>query len=138
MHPRNPPSPVTGLQPMPNAMPAPFQKKASAIDVRLPPSRRTPSRAAYQSARGRRSIWSTPKAGLALVGRWLALAPSDERRLDALREAGSSLAALVREGKIAKSDAVDRCMDAALAYDLIGTYGACAVEKLVGDEFKDV
>jgi hypothetical protein len=116
----------------------PHQREASAIAAHLPPSRRPLRQVAYRRARGRRSIWSTPESGLALVGRWLALAPSEARRLDALQEAASSLNSWVREGKIAKCDAVDRCVNAALSYELVDAYGLVAIESLIGEEFNRV
>jgi hypothetical protein len=53
---------------------------------------------------------------MALVGRAVALAPDDQRRREALRQDAHVLAALVREGEIFKRDAIDRILNAGLAF----------------------
>lgn len=104
----------------------------------LPPVRRLPGRAVRQHARGNRGpTWSCTEAALAFVGRAVALAPSDERRLDALRERARALAALVRDGEIAKAEAVDRCWEVADAYGVIDFTGLATVESMLGKEFGD-
>jgi hypothetical protein len=55
---------------------------------------------------------------LALVGRAVALAPDDQLRPDALREDARVLAALVRDHEIPKSDAVDRILNAGIAFGI--------------------
>ena len=53
---------------------------------------------------------------MALVGRAVALAPDDQRRREALRQEAHVLAALVCDGEILKRDAVDRILNAGVAF----------------------
>jgi hypothetical protein len=55
---------------------------------------------------------------MTLVGRAVALAPDDQHRRDALREDARLLAALVRENEILKPDAVDRILNAGIAFGI--------------------
>ena len=55
---------------------------------------------------------------MALVGRAVALAPDDQLRRDALREGARVLAALVRNHEIIKPDAVDRILNAGIAFGI--------------------
>jgi hypothetical protein len=55
---------------------------------------------------------------MALVGRSVALAPDDQHRSDALRESARVLALLVRDHEILKPDAVDRILNAGIAYGI--------------------
>jgi hypothetical protein len=55
---------------------------------------------------------------MALAGRAVALAPDDQHRPDALREDARVLAALVREHEILKTNAVDRILNAGIAFGI--------------------
>jgi hypothetical protein len=85
----------------------------------LPPLRRSPNRVACQRARYFRGpTWSCAAWAMALVGRAVALAPDDQHRLDALREGARILATLVRDHEILKPDAVDRILNAGIAFGI--------------------
>jgi hypothetical protein len=85
----------------------------------LPPPRCSPNRAACQRARYFRGpTWSCAEWAMALVGRAVALAPDDQHRPDALREGARVLATLVIEREILKPDAVDRILNAGLAFGI--------------------
>ncbi len=53
---------------------------------------------------------------MVLVGRAVALAADDRGRREALREDARSLAALVREREVSKADAIDRIVNAGIAF----------------------
>jgi hypothetical protein len=85
----------------------------------LPPPRRSLNRAARQRARYFRGpTWSCAEWTMALVGRAVALAPDDQRRRDALRVDARVLAALVRDHEILKPDALDRILNAGIAFGI--------------------
>ena len=85
----------------------------------LPPARRSPNHAALQRARFFRGpTWSCAELAMASVGRAIALAPSDQHRAEALREDARALAALVRDHEIPKPDAVDRILNAGIAFGI--------------------
>jgi hypothetical protein len=82
-----------------------------------PPSRRAPTRTAWQHARsGRGPTWSCAEAALVLAGRAVALAADEEGRIEALRDDARVLAALVREREISKPVAADRILSAGIAF----------------------
>jgi hypothetical protein len=66
-----------------------------------------------------------------LVGRGIALAPNDETRLEALRQDARILAALVRESEISKPDAVDRILNAGVAFGIFDS----AICEILNSEF---
>jgi len=68
---------------------------------------------------------------MALVGRALAAASDDESRLTALRQNARILAALVREGEILKPDAVDRVLNAGVAFGIVDS----AIYEILNSEF---
>jgi hypothetical protein len=85
----------------------------------LPPPRRSPNRAAWRHARYYRGpTWCCAEWAMALAGRALALASDDQHRPAALRKDALVLAALVREREIAKRDAVDRVLNAGIAFGI--------------------
>ena len=88
-----------------------------SVSIFLPPPRREPSRAAWRLARYYRGpTWSCAEAAMALAGRAVALAPDDRGRREALREDARILAALVREREVSKAAAVDRILNAGIAF----------------------
>jgi hypothetical protein len=90
-----------------------------SIAVYLPPARRAPNRVARRNARHLAGpSWSCAKAAMTLVGRAVALAPDDQQRREALREDARALAVLVREREIPKPDAVDRILNAGVAFGI--------------------
>ncbi len=98
----------------------------------LPPHRRVPNYTARQHARYFRvPTWSCAQWAMALVGRALALAPDDQHRLDALREGARVLAELVREHEIPKPDAVDRVLNAGIAFGIAES----AINEILHSEF---
>lgn len=85
----------------------------------LPPTRRTPKRDAWRRARFFRGpTLSCAEWAMALVGRAVALAPDDHHRPDALREDARVLAALASDHEIPKRDAVDRILNAGIAFGI--------------------
>jgi hypothetical protein len=68
---------------------------------------------------------------MALVGRAVALAPDDLRRREALRQDAHVLAALVCEGEILKRDAIDRILNAGVAFGV----GDSAIYEILSSEF---
>jgi hypothetical protein len=89
------------------------------LTISLPPPRHSPNRAARQRARYFRGpTWSCAEWAMALVGRAVALTPDDQHRPDALREGARVLAALVRDHEIHKPDAVDRILNAGVAFGI--------------------
>ena len=68
---------------------------------------------------------------MALVGRGVALAPDGQRRREALRQDAHALAALVREGEILKPDAVDRILNAGVAFGVADS----ATYEILNSEF---
>ena len=85
----------------------------------LPPPRCSPNLVAWQRARySRGPTWSCAEWAMALVGRAVALAPDDQHRRDALREDARILAALVRDHEVLKPDAVDRILNAGIAFGI--------------------
>ena len=100
--------------------------------VFLPPARRVISRASLQRARYFRGpSLSCTEWAMALVGRAVALAPDDRRRREALRQDAHVLAALVREGEILKRDAVDRILNAGVAFGIADS----AIYEILNSEF---
>jgi hypothetical protein len=98
----------------------------------LPPSRRMPTRTAWQHARsGRGPTWSCAEAALVLAGRAIALAADEHRRLEALRDEASVLAALVREREISKPVAADRILSAGIAFAI----PTSAINEILHAEF---
>jgi hypothetical protein len=68
---------------------------------------------------------------MVLVGRGIALAPNNETRLEALRQDARILAALVRESEISKPDAVDRILNAGVAFGISDS----AICEILNSEF---
>lgn len=96
------------------------------------PAGRMLSRASRQRARYFRGpSWSCAEWALALVGRAVALAPDDQSRREALRRDARVLAALVREGEILKPDAVDRILNAGVAFGVADS----AIYEILNAEF---
>jgi hypothetical protein len=88
-----------------------------SVSVVLPPPRRAPNRVAWRRARYYRGpTWSCAEAAMALAGRAVALAPDDRGRRETLREDARILAALVREREVSKAAAVDRILNAGIAF----------------------
>ena len=102
------------------------------ITIFLSPPRRSPNRAAWQRARWFRGpTWSCAEWGMVLVGRAVALAPDDQRRREALRQDAHVLAALVCEGEILKRDAIDRILNAGVAFGVADS----AIYEILNSEF---
>jgi hypothetical protein len=98
----------------------------------LPRPRRSASRAAWRRARWFRGpTLSCAEWAMALVGRPVALAPDDQTRLEALRHDARVLAALVRESEILKPDAVDRILNAGIAFGIAKS----AIDEILNAEF---
>jgi hypothetical protein len=96
------------------------------------PADRMLSRASRQRARYFRGpSWSCAEWALALVGRAVALAPDDQSRREALRRDARVLAELVREGEILKPDAVDRILNAGVAFGVADS----AIYEILNAEF---
>ncbi len=90
-----------------------------SIAVYLPPARRASNRVSRQNARHLAGpSWSCAESAMTLVGRAVALALDDRRRREALREDARALAVLVREREILKHDAVDRILNAGVAFGI--------------------
>ena len=70
---------------------------------------------------------------MVLVGRAVALAPDDQRRREALRQNAHVLAELVRVGAILKRDAVDRILNAGVAFGV----GDSAIYEILNSEFPE-
>ena len=68
---------------------------------------------------------------MALVGRAVALAPDDQGRRAALRQDAHVLAALVCEGGILKRDAIDRILNAGIAFGVADS----AIYEILNSEF---
>jgi hypothetical protein len=68
---------------------------------------------------------------MVLIGRAVALAPNDQRRRKALRQDAHVLAALVHEGEILKRDAVDRILNAGIAFGVADS----AIYEILNSEF---
>jgi len=68
---------------------------------------------------------------MVLVGRAVALAPDDQGRCEALREDARILAALVGEREVSKADAVDRILNAGIAFGVPDA----EIEKILFSEF---
>jgi hypothetical protein len=66
-----------------------------------------------------------------LTGRAVALAPDDQARREALRCDARILAALVQEGEIIKPDAVNRILNAGVAFDIPDS----AIHEILNSEF---
>jgi hypothetical protein len=102
------------------------------VSIFLPPPRRAPNRVAWQRARHYRGpTWSCAESAMALVGRAVALAPDDRGRREALREDARVLAALVREREVSKADAVDRILNAGIAFGVPDT----EIDEILFSEF---
>lgn len=100
--------------------------------VFLRPARRMISRASLQRARYFRGpSLSCAEWAMALVGRAAALAPDDQRRREALRQDARVLVALVCEGEIIKPDAVDRILNAGVAFGVADA----AIHEILNSEF---
>jgi hypothetical protein len=85
--------------------------------VFLPPARRAIDHASRQRARHFRGpSLSCAEWAMVLVGRAVALAPDDQSLVEALRQDARVLATLVREGEIPKRDAVERILNAGVAF----------------------
>jgi hypothetical protein len=98
----------------------------------LPPARRMLGRASWQRARHSRGpSLSCAEWAMALVGRAVALAPNDQRRREALRQDAHVLAALLHEGEILKRDAVDRILNAGVAFGVADS----AIYEILNSEF---
>ena len=69
---------------------------------------------------------------MALVGRTIALAPDNHHRCEAFREGTRILAGLVREGEILKPNAVDRVLNAGVAFGV----DAFAIYEILHSEFR--
>jgi hypothetical protein len=109
----------------------PLIPAASPI-VLLPPVRRAIDHASWQHARYFRGpSLSCAEWAMALVGRTVARAPDDQRRREALRQDAHVLAALVREGEILKRDAIDRILNAGVAFGVADT----AIYEILNSEF---
>jgi hypothetical protein len=70
---------------------------------------------------------------MALVGRAVALAPDDQRRRGALRQEAHVLAELVREGEILKRNAVDRILNAGVAFGVADS----VIYEILNSEFPE-
>jgi len=117
---------ITLQQPMQklNARPSPR--------IGLPPSRRTLNRAAWQRARYYCGpTWSCAEWAMALVGRAVALAANDQLRRETLREEARILAGLVRAREILKPDAVDRILNAGVAFSI----DSSTIDDILRSEF---
>jgi hypothetical protein len=68
---------------------------------------------------------------MVLVGRAVAFAPDDQSRCEALRQNAHVLSALVREGEILKRDAVDRILNAGVAFGVADN----AIYEILNSEF---
>jgi hypothetical protein len=109
-------------------------KLAAVLDAicLLPPARRTLSRASWRHARHFRGpSMSCAEWAMALVGRAVALAPDDQRRREALRQDAHVLAELVCEGEILKRDAIDRILNAGVAFRVADS----AIYEILDSEF---
>jgi hypothetical protein len=100
--------------------------------VSLPSARRAIDYASRRRARHFRGpSLSCAEWAMALVGRAVALAPDGQRRREALRQDAHALAALVREGEILKPDAVDRILNAGVAFGVADS----ATYEILNSEF---
>ena len=100
--------------------------------ISLPPVRRAIDQASQRHARHTRGpSLSCAEWAMALVGRAVALAPDDQRRREALRQDAHFLAALVHEGEILKRDAVDRILNAGIAFGVADS----AIYEILNSEF---
>jgi hypothetical protein len=109
-------------------------KLAAVLDAicLLPPARRTLSRTSWRHARHFRGpSMSCAEWAMALVGRAVALALDDECRREALRQDAHVLAALVCEGEILKRNAIDRILNAGVAFGVADT----AIYEILNSEF---
>jgi hypothetical protein len=98
----------------------------------LPPARRMLDRSSWQHARHSRGPSLTcAEWAMVLTGRAVALAPNDQRRRKALRQDAHVLAALVHEGEILKRDAVDRILNAGIAFGVADS----AIYEIMNSEF---
>jgi hypothetical protein len=98
----------------------------------LPPARRILDRASSQHARHFRGpSLSCAQWATSLAGRAVAIAPDDQARHDALRRDARLLASLVCEGEILKPDAVDRILNAGVAFDI----SDAAICEILNSEF---
>src|SRR5262249_54823220 len=113
----------------------PMQRKPDprrSPSIGLPPSRRTLNRAAWQRARYYRGpTWSCAEWAMALVGRAVALAANDQLRRETLREEARILAELVRAREIIKPDAVDRILNAGVAFGI----DTSIIDEILRSEF---
>jgi hypothetical protein len=98
----------------------------------LPPARRMRDRASSQHSRHFRGpSLSCAEWAMILTGRAVALAPDDQARREALRCDARILAALVHEGEILKADAVDRILNAGVAFVIPDS----AIYEILNSEF---
>ncbi len=112
--------------------PALHRRARDRVSIFLPPPRRAPNRVAWRRARYYRGpTWSCAESTMALVGRAVALALDDRGRREALREDARVLAALVREREVSKADAVDRILNAGIAFGVTDT----EIDEILFSEF---